>query len=180
MVLMLLIVPILGGGEDIVSVTSIFLDLGTALLGLAVLVLAAWFLLPRFLKQIVRLRSPELFLLTVVLVALGMSWVTSHFGLSLALGAFIAGMVLADTDYSHQATAEILPFRDVFNSLFFVSIGMLLSFTALMQNIGLVVVLVFLVIVGKAIIIWAIVRILGYPQRIAVMTALGLAQIGEF
>ena len=70
----------------------------------------------------VHLRSAEAFLLTVVLFCLGMSWVTSHFGLSLALGAFIAGMVLADSDYSHQVTAEILPFRDVFNSLFFVSI----------------------------------------------------------
>lgn len=179
-VLMLLIVPLLGGGEDIVSLTTIFLELGTALVALAALVLAAWFLLPKFLKLVVQLRSPELFLLTVVLVALGMSWMTSHFGLSLALGAFIAGMVLADSEYSHQATAEILPFRDVFNSLFFVSIGMLLSFTALMENIETVAVLVFAVVVGKAAIVWAIVRILGYPQRIATMTALGLAQIGEF
>ena len=179
-VLMLLLVPLLGGGEDVVSLTSVVLDLGSALIGLAVLVLAAWFLLPKFLKLVVRLRSPELFLLTVVLLALGMSWVTAHFGLSLALGAFIAGVVLADSDYSHQATAEILPFRDVFNSLFFVSIGMLLSFTALMANILGVAILVIAVIVGKALIIWAIVRILGYPQRIATMTALGLAQIGEF
>jgi len=89
-------------------------------------------------------------------------------------------MVLADSDYSHQATAEILPFRDVFNSLFFVSIGMLLSVTALIEHIGTVAVLVTGLIAGKALIIWLIIRILGYPQRIAVMTALGLAQIGEF
>jgi CPA2 family monovalent cation:H+ antiporter-2 len=109
-----------------------------------------------------------------------MSWVTAHFGLSLALGAFIAGMVLADSEYSHQTTAEILPFRDVFNSLFFVSIGMLLSVTMLIANIGWVVVLVVGLIVAKALIVWAIVRILGYPQRVATVTALGLAQIGEF
>src|SRR5687768_6326913 len=178
-VFMLLAVPLLGG-EDIVSFTSIVLDLGSSLLALALLVLAAWFLLPKFLKQVVNLRSPEAFLLTVVLLCLGMSWVTSHFGLSLALGAFIAGMVLADSDYSHQVTSEVLPFRDVFNSVFFVSIGMLLSLTALISNIGYVALLVVALLLGKALIIWAIVRILGYPQRIATMTGLGLAQIGEF
>jgi len=178
-VFMLLAIPLLGG-KDIVSFTTIVLDLGSSLLALAVLVLAAWFLLPKFLKQVVHLRSPEAFLLTVVLLCLGMSWVTSQFGLSLALGAFIAGMVLADSDYSHQVTSEVLPFRDVFNSLFFVSIGMLLSVTALLANIGSVALLVVGLIIGKALIIWAIVRILGYPQRIATMTGLGLAQIGEF
>jgi CPA2 family monovalent cation:H+ antiporter-2 len=176
---MLLAVPLLGG-QDIVSFTSIVLSLGSSLLALALLVLAAWFLLPKFLKQVAHLRSPEAFLLTVVLLCLGMSWVTSHFGLSLALGAFIAGMVLADSEYSHQVTSEVLPFRDVFNSLFFVSIGMLLSLSALIANIGSVVLLVIALIVFKAVIIWAIVRILGYPQRIATMAGLGLAQIGEF
>ena len=178
-VFMLLAVPLLGG-EDIVSFTSIVLNLGSSLLALAVLVLAAWFLLPKLLKQIAHLRSPEAFLLTVVLLCLGMSWVTSHFGLSLALGAFIAGMVLADSEYSHQVTSEVLPFRDVFNSLFFVSIGMLLSVTALVANILPVIMLVIGLILVKAVIIWTIVRILGYPQRISTMAALGLAQIGEF
>jgi len=179
-VLMILLVPVLGGGEDIVSLTQILINLGSSLLALIVIVFAAWLILPRFLKRIVQLRSPEVFLLTAVLFFLGMSWVTSHFGLSLAIGAFIAGMVLADTDYNHQVTAEILPFRDVFNSVFFVSIGMLLSLHALAQNIGWVAILVVCLIVGKALIVWAIVKVLGFPQRIAVMTGVGLAQIGEF
>jgi monovalent cation:H+ antiporter-2, CPA2 family len=178
-VLMLLVVPILGG-EDVVSTTQIIINLGSSLLALTLIVLGAWFLLPKFLKQITVLRSPEAFLLTVVLLCLGMSWVTSYFGLSLALGAFIAGMVLADSDYSHQATAEILPFRDVFNSVFFVSIGMLMSFSALVQNFGGVILLVLALLVGKALIVWGIIRLLGFPQRIAVMCGLGLAQIGEF
>ena len=178
-VFMLLTIPILGG-EDIVSVTQIIIDLGTSLAALAVLVLAAWFLLPKFLKQVVNLRSPEAFLLTVVLLCLGMSWVTSQFGLSLALGAFIAGMVLADSEYSHQVTSEVLPFRDVFNSLFLVSIGMLLSIPTLIGNIGAVLLLVLALIAAKSLIIWAIVRLTGYPQRIATITGLGLAQIGEF
>ncbi len=178
-VLMLLLVPILGG-DDVVSTTKIVLDLGSSLVALVAIVVGAWFLLPIFLKQITHLRSPEAFLLTVVLFCLGLSWVTSHFGLSLALGAFIAGMVLADSEYSHQVTAEILPFRDVFNSLFFVSIGMLLSLGALVQNLAAVLVLVAGLVALKAVIVWVIVRALGSPQRIAIMAALGLAQIGEF
>lgn len=178
-VFMLLMVPLLGG-EDIVSFTTIVLDLGGSLLALALIVLGAWFFIPRFLKQVVRLRSPEVLLLTVVLMCLGISAVTSHYGLSLALGAFIAGMVLADSDYSHQVLADVLPFRDVFNSLFFVSIGMLLSLAALWTHVGTVVILVFALILGKALIVWGAVRLLGFPQRVATITALGLAQIGEF
>ncbi len=178
-VFMMLMVPLLAG-EDIVSFTSIILNLGGSLLALVLIVIAAWFLIPKLLKQIVRLRSPEVFLLTVVLMCLGLSWVTSHFGLSLALGAFIAGVVLADTDYSHQVTADVLPFRDIFNSVFFVSIGMLLSLAVLWANLGSVLILVITLVAGKALIIWAIIRLLGFPQRVATITALGLAQIGEF
>lgn len=178
-VFMLLFVPLLGG-KDIVSFTTIVLNLGGSLLALTLIVLGAWFFLPKLLKRIVNLKSAELFLLTIVLFCLGMSWVTSQFGLSLALGGFIAGMVLADTDYNHQVTTEVLPFREVFNSLFFVSIGLLLSLSSLVQNVWLVAILVIGLVAAKALIVWAIVRILGYPQRIATMTALGLAQIGEF
>ena len=178
-VFMLLLVPVLGGAEG-VSTGQIILDLGGSLLALVVLVLASWFFLPKFLSRITLMRSTEAFLLTVVLLCLGLSWVTSHFGMSLALGAFIAGVVLADSDYSHQATAEILPFRDVFNSLFFVSIGMLLSVSALVQNFGVVVAVVIGLVLVKALIVWGVIRVLGFPQRIATMAALGLAQIGEF
>ena len=178
-VLMMCTVPVLGG-EDIVSFTQIALNLGGSLLAVVMMVAAAWLLMPLLLKRIVRLRSPEVFLLTVVLLWLAMSWATSYFGLSLALGAFFAGMMLADSEYTHQAASEILPFRDVFNSLFFVSIGMLLSVGALLANIGFVLVLVAVLIFVKLIIVWGVIRILGYPQRVAVMTGLGLAQIGEF
>ncbi len=178
-VLMMLFVPILAG-TGFVSAPSLILNLSTSLTELALIVLAAWFLVPKFLKFVVRLRSPEVFLLTVVLLCLGMSWITQHFGMSLALGAFIAGMVMADSEYSHQATTEILPFRDVFNSIFFVSIGLLLSLTSLIQNLPTVLIFVTALIVGKALIVLAVIRALGFPYRIAVMTALGLAQIGEF
>lgn len=178
-VFMLLAIPLLGG-DDIVSFSRIAIDLGTSLLALVVIVVGAWFFLPKFLHKVVSLKSPEVFLLTVVLFGLGMSWVTSHFGLSLALGGFIAGVVLADTEYNHQITTEVLPFRDVFNSLFFVSIGLLLSITSLFANIGVVLSVVVCLILGKVLVVWAIIRLMGYPQRVAAITALGLAQIGEF
>ena len=178
-VLMMLLVPILGG-KGAASFGAIALTLGSSLLALVVIVVAAWFFVPVLLKYVVRLRSPEVFLLTVVLLSLGTAWVTSQFGLSLALGAFIAGMVLADSDYSHQITSEILPFRDVFNSIFFVSIGLLLSLAALYENILTVLLWLVFLFIGKALIIWLVVRFLGFPQRISAMTAIGLAQIGEF
>ena len=178
-VLMLLLLPTLAGSDHDSFATIIF-GLGKSLLALVIIVVAARVLIPIFLRQVVKMRSPEVFLLTIVLLALGLSWVTLQFGLSLALGAFIAGVVLADTDYSHEAAADILPFRDVFNSLFFVSIGMLLSLAALAENFGYVLLLVLGLIGGKALIVWLIVRLMGFPQRISAMAALGLAQIGEF
>jgi monovalent cation:H+ antiporter-2, CPA2 family len=178
-VLMMLFVPILGG-RDAASFGAIAKSLGGSLLALIVIVAAAWFLIPVILRQVGKMKSPEVFLLTVVLLFLGISFVTSQFGLSLALGAFIAGMVLAESDYSHQVTADILPFRDVFNSLFFVSIGLLLSVGALLENLSTVALWVVLLVAGKGLIIWTVVMLLGFPQRVAAMTALGLAQIGEF
>ncbi|CAN5681946.1 cation:proton antiporter [soil metagenome] len=178
-VLMMLLVPILGG-KDAANAGAIAKSLGFSLGALIVIVAAAWFLVPFLLKKVVRLRSPEVLLLTAVLISLGTAWITSQFGLSLALGAFIAGVVLSESDYSHQVTADILPFRDVFNSLFFVSIGLLLSIGALMENFSTVLLWVILLVVGKTLIIWSVVQLLGFPQRTAAMTALGLAQIGEF
>lgn len=178
-VLMMLFVPILGG-EGEASFGAIAKTLGGSLLALVLIVAAAWFIIPVLLKQVGKFKTPELFILTIVLLFLGISFLTSQFGLSLALGAFIAGMVLADTDYSHQVTADILPFRDVFNSLFFVSIGLLLSVGALIENISTVLLWVAFLVVGKFLIVWLVVQLLGFPQRVSAMTALGLAQVGEF
>lgn len=178
-VLMMLMVPVLGG-RDAANVGAIVFKLGVSLLALAVIVLAAWFFVPIILTQIGKLRSPEVLILTVVLLFLGISFVTSQFGLSLALGAFIAGMVLSESDYNHQVTADILPFRDVFNSIFFVSIGLLLSVGALLENLSTVLLWVVFLTVGKALIVWSVIQLLGFPQRVAATTALGLAQIGEF
>jgi CPA2 family monovalent cation:H+ antiporter-2 len=176
---MMLLVPILSGREG-ASPLRIAATLGSAAVAVVVIVVAARYIVPFLLHYVVRLRSSEVFVLFVVLVALGTSWLTAHFGLSLALGAFVAGLVLSESEYSHQIVADILPFRDVFNSIFFVSIGMLLSVGALVENAGTVLGVVVGLVVLKTVIAAAVVRVLGYPPRVAVMTGLGLAQVGEF
>jgi CPA2 family monovalent cation:H+ antiporter-2 len=178
-VLMMLLIPVLGGNDPL-TFGGLATKLGGSLAALAAIVGLSVLLVPRLLQFVGKLRSPEVFLLMVVLLFLAISFATSQFGLSLALGAFIAGVVLAESDYSHQVAADILPFRDVFNSIFFVSIGLLLSVAALWESLGNVLLLVVLLMAGKFLLVWAVVRLLGSPQRVAVMTAVGLAQIGEF
>ena len=178
-VLMMLLVPILGGREG-APPAKVALTLGSALAAVGVIILAARKVVPFLLYHIVRLRSPDVFIIFVVLMSLGTAWVTSQFGLSLALGAFIAGMVLSESEYSHQIVADILPFRDVFNSIFFVSIGMLLSLSALWADLLMVLVWVGALTLGKAAVVLAVVRLLGYSLRVSTMAAVGLAQVGEF
>jgi CPA2 family monovalent cation:H+ antiporter-2 len=176
---MMLMIPILSG-RNVSSTSQIITTFVTALVAIAIIILATRKIVPYLLHHIVRLRSPEVFIISVVLICLGTSVLIAQFGLSLALGAFIAGMVLSESEYNHQIIADILPFRDVFNSLFFVSIGMLLSLGALTGNVFVVILLVSGLIIVKAVIAMIVVRVLGYSLRIATMTAIGLAQIGEF
>jgi monovalent cation:H+ antiporter-2, CPA2 family len=176
---MMLMIPILSGHEGN-SPARIFLTIGIAVSAIAVIIFTARTVVPYLLYHIVRLRSPEVFIISVVLLSLGTSWLTSQFGLSLALGAFIAGMVLSESEYSHQIVADILPFRDVFNSLFFISIGMLLSLSALWTDLLTVLGWVGALTLGKALLVLAVVRLLGYSLRVATMTGVGLAQVGEF
>ena len=178
-VVMMLLVPVLGGREG-TSASQVAFALGTALAAVAGVIIVSRKAVPFLLHHIVRLRSPDLFIIFVVLVSLGAAWLTSQFGLSLALGAFIAGMVLSESEYSHQVVADVLPFRDVFNSVFFVSIGMLLSLSALWADLGVVLAWVSALTLGKAAVVLAVVRLLGYSLRVSTMAALGLAQVGEF
>jgi len=140
----------------------------------------ARYIMPRVLHLIVGTRIREVFLITSLFVCLGMAWLTSSLGLSLALGAFLAGVIISESNYSHQVVSDILPFKDVFNSLFFISVGMLLN-TGVVWRSGLLIVgLVLSILVLKALIIVLTVRMLGYDSRIALITGLALAQIGEF
>ncbi len=176
---MMLLVPILSGKEGF-STTNIALRLGSALLALAVIVLAARIIVPRVLYHIVRLRSREVFIIFAVLVILGTSWLTAQFGLSLALGAFIAGLVLSESEYSHQIVADILPFRDVFNGIFFISIGMLLSVSFLIANLYSILGWISALLAGKSLVLFALMILLGHTVRVSAMVALGLVQVGEF
>ena len=157
---MMLLVPVLSGREGS-SFTNISIKLGMALAVIAGIILAARFVVPFLLHHVVRLRSQEVFIIFVVIVSLGTAWLTSRFGLSMALGAFIAGIVLAESEYSHQIVSDVMPFRDIFNSVFFISIGMLLSLGALAANLLTVLVWFGALVLGKAIIVLVVARLSG-------------------
>jgi CPA2 family monovalent cation:H+ antiporter-2 len=130
--------------------------------------------------MVARTRNRELFVLFLATWCLGLAVVTAHQGLSLALGAFLAGILLADSDHHSQAAAEIEPFRDAFASLFFVSIGMLFDWRTIVEHPGLVGVGLAAVVVGKALLILLAAWQLGQPAWVRVRAALTLAQVGEF
>ncbi|TLY15494.1 MAG: sodium:proton exchanger [Nitrospirae bacterium] len=176
---MMLVTPLLAGQAEN-AMQELLLALAKSAGLVAVIVAGAWFLVPRLLEHIVRSRSRELFLLTIIVLCLGIAWLTSLSGLSLALGAFIAGLVISESEYSHQALAEVLPFRDSFNSLFFVSIGMLMDVRVLLAHPLLVMTLVGAVIVGKFITAAGPLIAIGHPPRSALLAGVALAQVGEF
>lgn len=176
---MMLLTPVLGG-KDGASASGVVVALGKASAAVAIIVGASHVLAPLILRRIVALRSRETFVGFIVLMSLGTAWLTAQFGLSLALGAFLAGLVLSESEYSHQIVADILPFRDIFNGVFFISVGMLLSLGALTANFPVIAGLVVALVAGKAALAAVAVAALGRPVRIAATAALGLAQIGEF
>jgi CPA2 family monovalent cation:H+ antiporter-2 len=176
---MILLTPILASPNE-GGTLSILATLGKSAVVVGLVVVAAWYAVPRFLEHIVRSRSRELFLLTVIVLCLGIAWLTSLGGLSLALGAFIAGLVISESEYSHQAMAEILPFRDSFNSLFFVSIGILMDWHVLVQAPIMVTALLAAVLLIKFLAGAGAVLAVAAPPRAAVMAGIALAQVGEF
>ncbi len=176
---MILITPLLAGSMDI-SGESIALNL-TKGIGIILLILAlAKWIIPNLLYQITRTRNQELFLMSVVVLCFGIAWLTSKSGLSLALGAFIAGLIISESEYSHQALGNILPFRDIFTTFFFVSIGMMLDLRLVIQHPGLIILITLIVLILKALIAGGVTLSLGYSLRTGVLTGLSLSQIGEF
>jgi CPA2 family monovalent cation:H+ antiporter-2 len=148
--------------------------------GVAAILLLARFLIPRLLREVIRINSREILALTVLMVVLGTAFLASRWGLPLGMGTFLAGMVISESDYVHEIAAQILPFRDVFNGVSYVSVGMLLNLPFLAGNLPLVLLMVAGVILMKALSAGAAVRAIGYSWRSTVITAVGLAQIGEF
>lgn len=137
-------------------------------------------LLPRLMTHIVKLGSRELFLLAVTAIGLGIGYLTYLVGLSFAFGAFVAGLVLSESDYGHQALSDIVPVRDLFGLLFFASVGMLLDTVFLIEHLGQVLVLVLVVGIGKGCIFALLVRVFKYGNVVPLAVGLGLFQIGEF
>ncbi len=135
---------------------------------------------PLFIEQVARTRSRELFVLAVITFCLAVAWVTYRAGLSLSLGAFLAGFILARSEYNYQAVANILPFKDFLTCFFFISIGMLFEPASVLQTPGHILGLAGLIFLLKGFIIYFVVRALGYPSHTALLVGTNLFQIGEF
>ncbi len=176
---MMLLVPLLSGNISPDPLTAIW-GIGKVVVVLGAVFLFAKFGLHRFMEAVVRTRIRELLLLTTLGLCMGLASLTAWLGLSLSLGAFLAGLFLARSEYSMSVVSGVLPYRDVFMSIFFISVGMLLDVNYLMTHIGPVLGNTLLFIVIKALLILPAVLIQRYPLRTAIITALTLAQVGEF
>jgi CPA2 family monovalent cation:H+ antiporter-2 len=160
--------------------STVAFTLAKAGVGVAVILLASRFVIPLLLREVIRLNSREILALTVLCLILGTAWIARWWGLSLAMGAFLAGMVISESVYVHEIAAQIFPFRDVFNGIFFISVGMLLDLPFLVRNLPLILLISLAVVFAKGICAGVAIRTLDYPWRVSVIGAIGLAQIGEF
>jgi CPA2 family monovalent cation:H+ antiporter-2 len=166
---------------DELSVAPIVLALGKGAIFLLIAFVVGTRLLPVLFAGVARLGSPELFLLAVVSTALLTAFVSSAvFGLSLALGAFVAGVLISESDLAHQAAAEVIPFRDLFAVLFFVAVGMLVDPTTLLSQAPLIALLVLVAVAGKGLLSIGLARAFGLPARSAILLGAAIAQVGEF
>lgn len=176
---MMVILPNLSDPGNILG-WPMLIALGKAALLLVVLGFLGTRLFPFLMARVASTRSKELFLLSAIALCFGTAAATYAFGLSLALGAFLAGIVVSESDHSHQILADVLPLRDLFATLFFVSVGMMINPAFLLANLPTVGALVLAIVVGKAIIIGGITHLFGYSGRTSLAVGMGLAQIGEF
>ena len=177
---MMLSVPLLAGEYLEIDQQSIPLAIGIGVAVIVFMFVAARWGVPALLHQVVRTRDKELFLLTVVMICFVVALITSSLGLSLALGAFVAGLIISESEYSHHALGNILPFRDVFLSFFFVSIGMLFNIATVLENPLFVIGATIAVLVGKALIAGLASFSLGRSFHTSVIAGLGVSQVGEF
>jgi len=176
---MLIALPLLAGQTS--DIAGSLLNLGITLVLLLVLVFAlSVYVIPVLMTKITGTRNPEIFLLSIILVCFVVTYITSSIGLSIALGAFLAGITLSESEYFHQAFASILPFRDIFTSFFFISIGMLIDLWFLVKDPVLIAVLVLGVLALKSVIAALSTRAIGHSLRTSVLSGLALCNIGEF
>ena len=178
-VLMMVVTPLLGGAAQNIPL-ALAVAAGKAALFIGIAIVSGLWLLPWLMGRVGGVRSRELFLLTILVLCLGAAVGTQIFGLSIVFGAFLIGLVLRGTRFGYQAVAEITPLRDIFATLFFVSLGMLLDPKFVLDQWSLVLLTVAIVISIKMLIVFSIIRLFGHTNRIAIMSGAGLFQIGEF
>jgi len=176
----LVIIPILAGDQGGSIGLPLLAALGKGIVAfVSMLALGRWLLRPLF-REVAAARSAELFTLTVLLVSLTAAWITSLMGLSLALGAFLAGMMLGETEFRHQIAADIRPFQDVLLGLFFITVGMQLNLGLLPPLWPWILLIVLGLVVGKGPLIALLTRLAGYDNEVALRTGMILAHGGEF
>lgn len=175
---LMVLLPLLAGTEQ--GPSALIRAVGVTVLVTGGLIVAGRFLVPRFLQRVTMLRNQEIFTLCVLAIGLGAAFLTSRFGLSLALGAFLAGLVVSESEYGLQALSDILPFRDTFSGIFFTSIGMLLNIQFFFRNALLVLAVALGVILLKTVAGYLVVRFVKRSARAGIIVGLGLAQVGEF
>ena len=177
-VFFMLLIPAFSGAG--IEMSDVVLRVVTAVSVIAIVIFSARWIVPGLLHQVVHTRSRELFIVTIIFLCFGIALLTSAAGLSLAIGAFIAGLVISDSEYANQATSDVLPFKDSFMGLFFVSVGMLMDVRFIKDHFVLVAAAVTLMF-GLKIVTGTISGLVtGSPLRTSVHSGLGLAQIGEF
>jgi CPA2 family monovalent cation:H+ antiporter-2 len=177
--LMLAVLPALDKPPEEIGIAVGWALLQTGLFALGAVAAGIW-VIPRLLRVLARTESRELFLLCIVALCLGIALLTEQMGLSIEMGAFVAGLMISEVEYSDQTLTYVEPLRDIFASLFFAAIGMLIDPLFLWNNLELILGLVTLVFIGKFLIVTPLVSLFGYPLKTAVIAGLGLAQIGEF
>ncbi len=173
----MLFIPILSGGGGLPELTITFMK---ALAIIVIVLLSARWVVPNLLHQVVHTKSRELFVITILILCFGIAFLTSEFGLSLALGAFLAGLVISESEYAHEATSTILPFRNIFNGIFFISVGMLMDTSILITDSLLISAIVCGIIILKFFTGFLSMYLLRRPLRISIQSAMDLAQTGEF
>jgi CPA2 family monovalent cation:H+ antiporter-2 len=178
-VAMTVLLPVIGAPE-LDGLVLLGQTMGKALLILAPLGLLATKVIPPLLTRVARTQNPELFLLVALAIGIGTAAITQMAGLSLALGAFVAGLIISGSDYGHEALARLLSLRDAFVAMFFVTIGALIDPHLIFDNLSLLATMLVLIMAGKLVIWTTVVRVFGYRLETALLVGIGLTQIGEF
>ncbi len=176
---LLVLIPALSSPPETLLVALAVATLKAAVL-ITVLLVGGQRVMRWWLTLVARRKSEELFVLNLLMVTLGLAWLTELAGLSLALGAFIAGMLISETEYKHQVETDIRPFHDVLLGLFFITIGMMLDWRLVAERWGLVLILLTLPVLFKLLLVTALARVLGASTGVSLRTGLYLAQAGEF